>query len=342
MSNGIPQDLVIYIGPYQPQLLSAVGIIKPFGGFSELNTVVYDTKVWDANAHIQAVTERLPALPVAIPTADAPLSSVLKAGGAKELLPGAVEMLAMNLRVDQGPANATSIHAVLDNPEYTWQYRSATRSGKAIGTIVLSYQSKWMRRVIYDERSMTDLLFDKVLSSQKLVNGAISTDVGSPPAASGQLTLDKFKYVVLTLINEKKRISELKTKVEVQYVQGGTLKFKEIDLRAYFELHGEKVVKPAFSEFYRTRMEDFKVEDKVNEERLAQHLGLTLMEREVSTEQIRASYNLYRLRQLFGIPVSVDQEIVVRKSLYMLAKGKVPSVQEERLIEPVAKRGASV
>lgn len=338
MSNGTPEDLVVYIGAYTQEMLSSVGFLLPFGGFSRINTVVHDKKSWDANAHIRAITEMYPSFQTERPPAALSETGAVSAVGTR-LLGGdkeGTEQLQMNIRMYQGPAGkAAQLDSVLDNPEFIWLYQSMKRTNmdgnkETVGSIILNYPSKWRKRILYNQRSQREILIDKALSTQKLANGGIQTDTGAPPAQMGLMTLDKFQFVDL---RDSDRLKPLKTKVNVQFVRDGKVSFQEVDLRAFFEGVGNKVVKPAFSQYYLVRPDDFKIEDKVNEERLAQRLGLSVMERYQSDLLIRASWNAYRLREWFDIKVPHDTEFVVRTALTELTTGRRLTPEERATVE---------
>lgn len=342
MTNGIPEDLVIYLGPWQNQLIAGIALKTPAGGFTRLKCIKHDTKLWDASAMMRAVSEQLTPIIVSTQKGTAAMTAPIGPVGntGKRLLLDESHILTMNMRTDFGPPGTSDFNAVMDSPEFSWTYEpTTTKSGETLGLIRLSYYSKWNRRTLWDVRTMKELLQDRALVTQKLINGAAAVDTGAPVAGMGLMSLDTLDFVDLSLLEgKKKRLVPLKTTVPVQYMRGAAVASKDISLKSYYEQEGDLMVRPAFSEYYRPNLSDFLIPDVVGEERLAQRLGLSYVERERSKIPIMVSNNIWKLKNIFGITIPEKLEKVVRTNIAGLAKGAVLSADDQKVITDIMTR----
>lgn len=332
MTNGTLEDLILYYGPYAPLLQANVAYVTPMAGFSTLGCELLDKLKWDQLAHIKSVTRAMGSIEIEMTAQPASRNPA----GETPPVDTLTENPKLSLRMDVGPAGTARIPAVLDDPEIIWQYVTATNGVGKRSAIRLSYDSKWRRRMIPQLTNYRELLLDRAFSTQKVVTGGVTTDVGATPTVSGMLTLDKVKFVDLTVLESQGRLVPLNSNVQVTFVRQGTVRSEVVSMAPYFESRGNQVIRPAFSDFYRYGIEDLDAPQENYVSRVTQRLGLSVMERQANEASIRAAVNLYVLKNLLCVSISPQDEMFARKHYAQAALGREASTEDVALLRQVS------
>jgi hypothetical protein len=102
----------------------------------------------------------------------------------------------------------------------------------------------------------------------------------------------------------------------------------KVDLRPYFSQYGDKLVRPAFAEYFRPPVSMLEIPQAAAVDYLIQVLGLTEFEALMSKRALTICYNGFILKQVFGSMPQIgatikptDSELIIFAKTALFDKG---------------------
>jgi hypothetical protein len=175
------------------------------------------------------------------------------------------------------------------------------------GYLAYEYFSNWRDRYVDGPNIVDDIEFDQIMKAVLSPPGE-TLETTTPPM---QLLPPNTSYATYTDRAKDRFIPINDMKLEVFYTRGGEFKTdpKIIDLAPYFAPYGDKMIKPALSEFRTNTIHDLRGERPEIRDIVLQELGLGFTDRRMSIDKIDACINKFFVEKMTGNPIRFPEGI---------------------------------
>lgn len=306
LSNGRPEDLVYYVGPYAPTLMSATGFITHLGAFDMINLKISDSIPWTQDDQVRGIQEVMGTISGSV--AQVPIYEYSPSSRKPE--PTQRDVLKnppLAVREFRCWNDSDRVLIMMDLPEIQFEWDALANEGH--GGLKYYYFNRWHGRNL-PVGSPEAVLIDRAISSFKpgVDSAKNMSEVGAP--LTGLLQLDTFKWADLSELKAAGKIVEIyddtnraaaQQVVMTRRVKDGKFDQEPVPIDSYLRASMTHAILPAFSEYWIPPVEELLRENTAIEDYLARAMELSTIDRKRSAIPIRMSYNEWRLKTLLGV-----------------------------------------